>query len=121
LQNVIERAVVLAKGKIISVQDLGLEFRLLKEIKKAAIIEALDATNWNAKKAAQLLGISRNTMNRYIHKYLGKEQLNNYYLNGGLDIGQIFSMPKMNLTKRKNSYYLLVKLNAREKSSWKVS
>ncbi|KPJ73441.1 hypothetical protein AMJ52_03725 [candidate division TA06 bacterium DG_78] len=75
LQNVIERAVVLAKGHVISVQDIGFdkvkrdEIVPLKEIRKEAIIEALNTTNWNIKKTAELLGIGRRSLHRYIKEF----------------------------------------------------
>ena len=74
LQNVIERAVVLSKGRLITSKDLGFnrlgaEVIPLNELKKDSIIEALNATNGNVKKAAELLGISRRTLHRYIKKY----------------------------------------------------
>ncbi len=74
LQNVIERAVVLSKGRLITMQDLGFNTRgfgliPLKDLKRDSIIEALNATNGNVKKAAELLGIGRRTLYRYIKKY----------------------------------------------------
>jgi Nif-specific regulatory protein len=75
LQNVIERAVVLSKSRIISVQDIGFEkikrdeILSLKEIRREAVIEALHATGWNVKKAAESLGIGRRSIYRYIKKY----------------------------------------------------
>jgi len=75
LQNVIERAVVIAKGEFITYRDIGLgkipgiEIVPIKEIKKEAIIEALNTTEWNVKKAAEILGINRRTIQRYIKKY----------------------------------------------------
>ncbi|MCK4233918.1 sigma 54-interacting transcriptional regulator, partial [candidate division WOR-3 bacterium] len=55
LQNVIERAVIITKGQLITTRDLGFEkikdseTISLKEIKKEAIIEALNATGWSIK------------------------------------------------------------------------
>jgi Nif-specific regulatory protein len=75
LQNVIERAVVLAKTRLITPQDIGFEkaktpeIMSLKEIRREAIIEALSASRWNVKKAAELLGIGRRTLHRYIKKF----------------------------------------------------
>ncbi|GAI39737.1 unnamed protein product [marine sediment metagenome] len=75
LQNVIERAVVLAKSRSITTKDIGFEkvkreeIIPLKEIKKEAIIEALNVANWNIKKTAELLGIGRRSLYRYIKEY----------------------------------------------------
>ena len=75
LQNVIERAVVLAKTKLITPQDIGFEkvktpeILSLKEIRREAIIEALNASRWNVKKAAESLGIGRRTLHRYIKNF----------------------------------------------------
>jgi len=75
LQNVIERAVVLAKSRSITTKDIGFEkvkreeIIPLKEIKKEAIIEALNVANWNIKKTAELLGIGRRSLHRYIKDY----------------------------------------------------
>ena len=75
LQNVIERAVVLAKEQLITVYDLGFEkvkgaeIMSLKDIRKEAIIEALNATGWNIKKTAELLMIGRTSIYRYMEMY----------------------------------------------------
>ncbi len=74
LMNVIERAVTLCKGGVITFDDIGLgktkkEIIPLKDIEKEAIIEALNATNWNKKKTAKLLGISRRTLYNLLKKY----------------------------------------------------
>jgi Nif-specific regulatory protein len=75
LQNVIERAVVLAKSQLINMQDIGFEktktaeVMPLKDIKREAVIEALHMSNWNITKAAKLLGIGRRSLHRYIKKF----------------------------------------------------
>ncbi len=74
LMNVIERAVTLCKGNIITINDIGLgkekkEIVSLKDIKKEVIIEALNATNYDKKKTAKLLGIARATLYNYLNKY----------------------------------------------------
>jgi Nif-specific regulatory protein len=79
LRNVIERAIVLAKGRFITAGDLGFDRRKvgeiipLKKIKKKIITEtiskALNATNWNIIKAAKMLGVNRKTVQRYIKDY----------------------------------------------------
>jgi two-component system response regulator HydG len=81
LENTIEHAVVLAKGKSVEGADLPLlvagqaakaqpaagktitdnEARLLKEV--------LEECNWNKTEAAQRLGISRSTLYEKIKKY----------------------------------------------------
>jgi two-component system response regulator HydG len=81
LENTIEHAVVLAKGKSVEGVDLpllvtgqtaqaspapsktitGNEARLLKEV--------LEECNWNKTEAAQRLGISRSTLYEKIKKY----------------------------------------------------
>jgi len=75
LQNIIERAVVLAKGNLITLQDIGFtgtsteEIVPLKELKKSAVIDALQKSKWNIAKAARLLGVTRRTIYKYIEKY----------------------------------------------------
>ncbi len=75
LQNTIERAVTLTKKGVITSQDLGLkhvghvQIAPMTTIKKQAIVEALNVTNLNIKKAAELLGVSRRTIERYVKKY----------------------------------------------------
>ncbi len=75
LQNIIERAVILAKDQLITVYDLGFEklkgaeIMSLKDIRKEAIIEALNATGWNIKKTAELLMIGRTSIYRYMEMY----------------------------------------------------
>lgn len=72
LKNVVERAVVLAKGKTITPKDLPEEFlshwkkeiasqpiMTLKDLELQAINEALHVCNGNKSKAAKVLGISR--------------------------------------------------------------
>jgi Nif-specific regulatory protein len=79
LQNVIERAVVLAKSKLISTQDIGFEKAKtaevlpLKQIKKEAMInvitKALSVYHGSVTETAKALGINRKTIQRYIKKY----------------------------------------------------
>ncbi|MGD8979580.1 MAG: helix-turn-helix domain-containing protein, partial [candidate division WOR-3 bacterium] len=70
-----ERSVVLAKSKLISMQDIGFEKAKtaevlpLKQIKKEAVIEALNLANWNITKAAKMLSIGRRSLHRYIKKF----------------------------------------------------
>ncbi len=74
LQNVIERAVVLTRRNAISGEELLLEnvprpFPTLEELEKEHIKKALSITNGNISKAAELLGIHRNTLREKIRKY----------------------------------------------------
>jgi DNA-binding NtrC family response regulator len=75
LKNVIERAVVLAKGDRITPKELPEEFnytegspkaansrRTLKELELQAIRESLQKCNGNKSKAAKMLGISRKAL-----------------------------------------------------------
>ncbi len=76
LENVIERAVVLSKGDTITrnylprhIADFGgrnislwIRSKSLKEAEKQLLVWVLEKTNWNIKKAASLLEISRGTL-----------------------------------------------------------
>ncbi len=74
LQNVIERAVVLAKGDLITARDLFLgigpdELLPLTEIKKESLIEALNVSGHNITHTARILGLNRKTVQRYMKKH----------------------------------------------------
>lgn len=82
LKNVIERAVILSTGSIISKDKLILnclnnensfvknENKMnLESIEKENIIKALQKTNYNKTKAAEILGISRYALLRKLKKY----------------------------------------------------
>jgi len=84
LENVIERAVVLSDNEVILPEDISLRSwkRILDseiilssrsisllEGEKTLIQKALKSAHWNQTKAAKLLGIHRNTLQRKI-KYL---------------------------------------------------
>jgi two-component system response regulator HydG len=79
LRNVIERAVVLAKGRMIGEEELtflngqkkdcGLGTLSLKEVEISHICATLEAFNWNISQAARQLGIDRSTLNRKIKMY----------------------------------------------------
>jgi DNA-binding NtrC family response regulator len=84
LENVIERAVLVAKGTEITVADLpdsfredvrgGTEFVIpphhtLAEIEKMAIVQTLQRTNWNKQEAAQILGLYRPTLYSKMRKH----------------------------------------------------
>ena len=79
LRNVIERAVVIARGKIIGAEELTFldssskDCRLgtltLHEVEISHISAVLEACNWNVSRAAKQLGIDRSTLNRKIKKF----------------------------------------------------
>lgn len=88
LKNVIERAVVLARGDYIGVDDLTLsnlatssesgelpipkgsyEPQPLAEVERRHILATLNATGWNKSRAAAILGIERSTLDRKIRRY----------------------------------------------------
>ena len=81
LQNIIERAVVIAKGTLITLKDLGIgdiskeEIIPLKELKRSAVIDALQKSKWNIAKASRLLDVTRKTIYKYIEKYNIKKSL----------------------------------------------
>ena len=83
LENVVERAVLLAEGSMVTVEDLQIGEHSapssgserapvvkipptgipLEEIERQAVVEALRMSNWVQKDAAELLGISPRVMN----------------------------------------------------------
>jgi DNA-binding NtrC family response regulator len=87
LQNVIERSVALLEGPQIQSQDLPMEIMLaehhprdddpvrspldaaLEQFERSLIQRALDRTRWNQNKAAEALGLHRNTLLRKIAKW----------------------------------------------------
>ena len=89
LKNVVERAVVLAQGDMLDIEDLNLStLRLpsdsgeitlqataayqpstLDDIEKNHILATLQATKWNKSRTAELLGIERTTLDRKIKRY----------------------------------------------------
>ena len=79
LQNVIERAVVFIEGDRINEHNVQIVEESPKEIikinlakdraVKKALIKALHIANWNVKKAAQMLGVNRKTVQRYMNEY----------------------------------------------------
>ncbi len=88
LENTIERAVLMAEGKLIQTSDLSIasswdakEETVIKGLKlpptgidlddleKQAILEALKMNNWIQKDAAAFLGISSRVMNYKVQKY----------------------------------------------------
>ena len=89
LKNVIERAVVLARGDIIELDELLLtnlstvseskfdfntivreyQEESLEEVEQRHIEATLRATKWNKSKSAGILGVERSTLDRKIKKY----------------------------------------------------
>jgi len=89
MKNVVERAVVLARGKYIDREDLTLsnlttagdtsdEQQLessrfhpasLAEMERKHILATLNSTGWNKSQTATLLGIERSTLDRKIRRY----------------------------------------------------
>jgi DNA-binding NtrC family response regulator len=86
LEHVIERAVIVAEGTQVTVDDLPPEVRdadrfptqsgfvipphhTLEEIEKLAILETLERTRWNKRKAASILGVYRPTLYNKLKKY----------------------------------------------------
>ena len=89
LKNVVERAVVLARGEIIEMEDLALsklstagdtaeivpsssnsfEPMSLEELERRQILATLNATSWNKSQTARILGIERSTLDRKIDRY----------------------------------------------------
>lgn len=81
LENVLERAVVLAKNSLIGpesihfeamVEDMELDFApgmSLSEVEKRLIIQTLELTAQNRTRAAQMLGISIRTLRNKLNEY----------------------------------------------------
>jgi Nif-specific regulatory protein len=88
LKNVVERAVVLARGQYIDLDDLmlsnlstagdtadhpGLEERFqptsLADMERRHILGTLRSTGWNKSQTASILGIERSTLDRKIRRY----------------------------------------------------
>jgi DNA-binding NtrC family response regulator len=88
LKNVVERAVVLARGDLIEMEDLTLtklstagdtqdvappassyEPVSLDEMERRHILATLNSTNWNKSQTANILGIERSTLDRKIRRY----------------------------------------------------
>jgi len=84
LRNLVERMVVLARGKVLDVKDIpaqvrekagaGGEVRIdaeltVDEMEKRMIVQALEKTGGNRTKAAEKLGISRRTLHRKLNQY----------------------------------------------------
>jgi two-component system response regulator HydG len=77
LENVVERALVLAKGGQVEDWDLpaslrgpsSMAGRTLDHHERELLVEALEQSSWNKKVAARNLGISRTTLYRKIKKH----------------------------------------------------
>ena len=82
LENAIERAVVLAAGSVIGVDDLPIEgdvqpaassIRIpgatMEQIEREAILKTLDACDGSTTRAAEVLGISVRTIQYRLHQY----------------------------------------------------
>ena len=90
LRNAVERAVVVAKGKYIQIEDISFPFpavaaaegvESLEEMEKRHILKILNQTKGNIAQASEILGISRLTLYNKIEKYnFRKDELNKQYL-----------------------------------------
>jgi transcriptional regulator with GAF, ATPase, and Fis domain len=88
LKNVVERAVLLARGEWLDLDDLSLsnlatasesgelfiqrnvfEPLPLDEVERRHISATLDATSWNKSRTSEILGIERSTLDRKIKRY----------------------------------------------------
>jgi len=76
LLNTLERAAILADGRVLGAGDLGLELHpaktdrgTLQVVEKTAILEALAAVNGHRKKAAERLGIGERTLYEKLKAY----------------------------------------------------
>jgi Nif-specific regulatory protein len=88
LKNAIERAVLLAQGRLIDVGDVTLsnlstasesglvaqprntyEPATLADVEREHILATLNATSWNKSRTAAILGIERSTLDRKIRRY----------------------------------------------------
>jgi len=77
LENIIERAMVLCRSDIIDAQDVPFETQpvtqssgeLLQDVEKEHITTVLRKAGWNLSRAAEKLGIHRNTLRAKIREY----------------------------------------------------
>jgi DNA-binding NtrC family response regulator len=87
LESAIERALLLAEGDEITVEDLPLEIRQaahtegtggfklppegisFEELERSLIVQAMEQTGWNITRAARLLGLSFRTMQYRLDKF----------------------------------------------------
>ena len=78
LENAIERAVLMARGKLVEARDLGIEVTerpasSLRESRdraeRTALVDALVKTRGNITQASRLLAVSRPTLHGLIDRY----------------------------------------------------
>ncbi|MDP8256641.1 MAG: sigma-54 dependent transcriptional regulator [Candidatus Alcyoniella australis] len=78
LRNVIERAVVVVRGKLIDVEELSFpssqggenqRLQSLQDVERRHIASVLDQTGWNITRAAEVLKVDRVTIYNKIKKY----------------------------------------------------
>jgi len=78
LENAVERAVLMARGKLVEAGDLGIELKerptpSLREARdraeRIALVESLVKTRGNITQAARLLAVSRPTLHGLIARY----------------------------------------------------
>ncbi|MCF7816641.1 MAG: sigma-54 dependent transcriptional regulator [Kiritimatiellales bacterium] len=83
LRNLVERMVVLSRGKLLDVKDIPVQVReqasggeikidadlTVDEMEKRMIVQALEKTGGNRTKAAEKLGMSRRTLHRKLNEY----------------------------------------------------
>jgi DNA-binding NtrC family response regulator len=86
LESAIERAVLLAEGGVIRVEDLPYEMQIpetpasavfklppnginFEEVEKSLILQAMERTNYNITKAAKLLGLTFRTLQYRLEKF----------------------------------------------------
>ncbi len=77
LENVMEQAVVLSKGRVVTLENLPPRFQSIKvaksktinEQEKTLLLETLESCGWNKKMAAERLGIGRSTLYAKLKKH----------------------------------------------------
>jgi two-component system response regulator HydG len=77
LENALERAVVLARGSVLTRDDFGFLFRTqcltaphsLDDVEREHIEQTLKYCQWNISKSARVLGVNRTTLHNKIKKY----------------------------------------------------
>jgi transcriptional regulator with PAS, ATPase and Fis domain len=81
LENMIERAIVVGSGKVITLKDLPMgrevissSIESLEELEKKHIARILEKYNWNISHGARALGVDRATLYNKIRKYKLKQE-----------------------------------------------